>query len=64
MPDQPEPEGEVESPFTYMPENEFKGMVANVGYELMVTLESSSGYRPINEHRIVGGAFLYRQNGS
>jgi putative methyltransferase (TIGR04325 family) len=62
IPDQPE--GDIEYPFTYMPKADFDRLVAAAGYELVASFDSWSGFRPINEHRITGGAFFYRYKGT
>jgi putative methyltransferase (TIGR04325 family) len=54
-----EPDGYIEYPFFYMRRCDFDEIVAAAGYHLIASFESSSGYRPINDHRITGGAFLY-----
>ena len=56
------PDESVEYPFTYIPERDFKTIVAEHGYDLVATFDSASGFRPINDHRIIGGGYLYRRH--
>ena len=54
-------QGYVEYPFTYMPEDDFERILADAGYELMLDFAESSGMRPINDFKIIGGARLYKK---
>jgi putative methyltransferase (TIGR04325 family) len=56
----PSPEGFVEYPFIYMPKNEFERALKLAGYTLLTKFDSISGMRPINNHKIIGGAFFYK----
>ena len=48
-------QGYVEYPFTYMPLDDFERILAEAGYELVLDFAESSGMRPINDFKIVGG---------
>lgn len=54
-------EGYVEYPFTYMPLDDFEGILAEAGYVLLLDFAENSGMRPINDFKIVGGARLYKK---
>lgn len=55
-----EPDGFMEIPFYYMRKREFDEIMVRANYKLIATFDSKSGFRPINDEPISGGAFLYR----